>query len=110
MAAEQPQPPERLPKYFAEGVPKQDDSTLRGLQGRTDKLIEYRADTSADEIEVSEKELLEAIDDTGETTTVIEKVPCGRESCSTCPHRPYRYGVHDDGGSLVWDHKGAVNE
>jgi len=110
MAAEQPQPPESLPKYLSEGVPKQDDSTLRDLQAWIDKLIEYRADISVDEIEVAEEEHLEAVDDTGETTTVIKKVPCGKESCSTCPHGPYRYEVHRDGGSLVWDYKGAVNE
>jgi len=110
MTAEQPQPPERLPKYLAEGVPKQDDSTLRELEEWIDELIEYRADISADEIEVAEEERLEAVDDTGETTTVIKKVPCGKESCSTCPHGPYRYEVYRDGGSLVWDYKGAVNE
>ena len=105
-----PKSPESLPKYLVEGVPKQDDSTLRELQGWIDELIEYRADIPVDEIKIDEEERLEAVDDTGDTTTVIKKVPCGKESCSTCPHGPYRYEVHRDGGSLVWDYKGTVDE
>lgn len=31
--ATQPNPPSDLPKYLAEGIPKQDDETLRALQG-----------------------------------------------------------------------------
>jgi hypothetical protein len=110
MPAEQPQPPKSLPKYLVEGVPKQDDSALRDLQAWIDELIEYRTDISVDEIEVDKEERIEEVDDTGETTTVIKKVPCGKKSCSTCPHGPYRYEVHRDGGSLVWEYKGAVDE
>ena len=58
MGTEQPQPPESLPKYLSEGIPKQDDSTLRDLQAWIDELIEYRADISADEIEVAQEERL----------------------------------------------------
>jgi len=110
MSRERPKSPEDLPNYISEGIPKQDDKTLRELQVWIDELIEYRADISVDEIEVAEKERLEAVDDTGDTTTVIKKVPCGKESCSTCPHGPYRYEVHRDGGSLVWDYEGTVDE
>jgi len=110
MTVDQPQSPASLPKYIAEGVPKQGDTTLRELQSWIDELIEYRNDISPDEIEVGDEESLEEVDDTGETTTVIKKVPCGKESCSTCPHGPYRYEVHRDGGSLVWEYEGAVNE
>lgn len=110
MSRERPKSPEGLPNYISEGIPKQDDKTLRELQVWIDKLIEYRADISVDEIEVAEKERLEAVDDTGDTTTVIKKVPCGKDACSTCPHGPYRYEVHRDGGSLVWDYEGTVDE
>jgi len=64
---DQPQSPENLPKYIAEGVPKQDDTTLRELQSWIDEIIEYRNDISPEEIEVSNDESLEAVDDTGET-------------------------------------------
>ena len=110
MPADQPQPPESAPKYIAEGIPKQDDATLRDLQEWIDELIEYRNDISPEEIEVSEEESLEAVDDSGETTTVIKKVPCGKDACSTCPHGPYRYEVHREGGKLIWGYEGAVDE
>jgi len=110
MPVDQPQPPESVPKYITEGVPKQDDTTLRELQSWIDDLIEYRSDISAEDIEVSEEESLEAVDDSGETTTVIKKVPCGKDACSTCPHGPYRYEVHREGGKLIWEYEGAVDE
>ena len=110
MPADQPQSPESLPKYIAEGVPKQDDTTLRELQSWIDELIEYRNEISPEEIEVSDDESLEEVDASGETTTVIKKVSCGKDGCSTCPHGPYRYEVHREGGSLVWDYEGAVDE
>lgn len=110
MPADQPQSPESLPKYIAEGVPKQDDTTLRELQSWIDELIEYRNDISPEEIEVGDEESLEEVDATGETTTVIKKVSCGKDDCSTCPHGPYRYEVHREGSKLVWDYEGAVNE
>jgi len=110
MPADQPQPPESAPKYISEGIPKQDDTTLRDLQEWIDDLIEYRNDISPEEIEVSDEESLEAVDDSGETTTVIKKVPCGKDACSTCPHGPYRYEVHREGGKLVWEYEGVVDE
>jgi len=110
MPAGQPQPPESVPKYIAEGVPKQDDTTLDELQSWIDEIIEYRNDISPEEIEVSDDETVEAVDDTGETTTVIKKVPCGKDPCSTCPRGPYRYEVHREGGKLIWDYEGAVDE
>jgi len=117
MPATQPQPPASLPKYIAEGVPKQDDTTLRELQSWIDELIEYRNDISPEEIEVGDEEIevgdeesLEEVDDTGETTTVIKKVSCGKDGCSTCPHGPYRYEVHREGDTLVWGYEGAVDE
>ena len=105
-----PQPPDPLPNYICEGVPKQDNSTLRELRSWIDDLIEYRNDISPEEIEVSDDESLEAVDDTGETTTVIKKIPCGKDACSTCPHGPYRYEVHREGGKLIWEYEGAVDE
>ena len=110
MPVNQPQSPKSVPKYIAEGVPKQDDTTLQDLQEWIDALIEYRNDISAEEIEVSDDESIEAVNPTGGTTTVIKKVPCGKDACSTCPHGPYRYEVHREGGKLVWEYGGAVDE
>jgi len=40
-------------------------------------------------------------------TTVIKKIPCGKE-CNGCPHGPYEYEVQRDGDKLKWDYIGAV--
>jgi hypothetical protein len=45
-----PLPPESLPNYISEGVPKQDDTTLDELQSWIDELIEYRNDISPEEM------------------------------------------------------------
>jgi hypothetical protein len=45
MTADQPSPPDSLPKYIADGIPKQDTETLRNLQTWIDELLEYRSVT-----------------------------------------------------------------
>lgn len=108
MPRDQPDAPASLPQYLSEGVPKQDDQALRELQTWIDELLEYRHDIAAEEIEPAEGETVTDVDDSGGTTTVIKKVPCGKDACSTCPHGPYRYEVHREGDKLVWDYKGPV--
>ena len=50
---EQPSPPTSLPKYLAEGLPKQDTETLQKVQNYIEALIEYR-DQSVDTDELPE--------------------------------------------------------
>ena len=38
---EPPTPPDTLPKYLAEGIPKQDDQTLEHIRAFADTLLEY---------------------------------------------------------------------
>jgi len=112
MVSEQPTPPDSLPKYIVEGVPKQDNSSLRDLQAWIDQLIEYREDVSAEDIEANEGEAIEKVDDSGSKTKVVKRVNCGKEACSKCPgelHGPYVYLVHREGGKLVWDYEGPVD-
>ncbi len=48
---EQPSPPTSLPKYLAEGLPKQDTETLHEIQNYVEALIEYRDQSlDADEL------------------------------------------------------------
>lgn len=108
MTADQPSPPDSLPKYIADGIPKQDTETLRNLQKWIDELLEYRADVVAEDIEGDSDQEIQDVDSSDGTTTVIKKVPCGKDACSTCPHGPYRYEVHREGGTLVWDYEGPV--
>lgn len=110
MVSNPPKPPEPLPKYIGEGLPKQDTDTLRRTQEYITALIEYRENLSREEIQPDTGEEIEEIEDSGSTTTVIKKVPCGKENCSKCPHGPYRYEIHREDGSLVWDYIGPVNK
>lgn len=41
--------PDSLPKYLADGVPKQDDQILHELQDWIDDLLEYRAQPLEDD-------------------------------------------------------------
>jgi len=50
---EQPSSPASLPKYLAEGLPKQDTETLQEIQNYVEALIEHR-DQSIDTDELPE--------------------------------------------------------
>lgn len=110
MNQDRPDAPDSLPKYLVEGVPKQSTDALRALRGWIDALLEYRADISAGDLESDEGEEIQDVDARGRTTTVIKKVPCGKDSCSTCPHGLYRYEVHREAGRLVWEYRGPVEQ
>lgn len=108
-----PEPPDELPKYLTEGVPKQNDETLRALQTWIDDLLTYRQEVAADEIEVDASEEIETVEETSSGTTVIKKVSCGKETCK-CQrgdlHGPYKYVVRRKGDGLDWDYRGPVRE
>ena len=109
----QPRPPDELPQYLAQGVPKQDDGTLRALQEWIDELLEYRKDVGADDIAVGEGESIQTVDESSDGTVVIKKVSCGKDNCK-CQrgelHGPYKYVVRRKGDRLKWDYKGPVSE
>ncbi|WP_160135798.1 hypothetical protein [Halococcus salsus] len=105
----EPQAPASVPKYVREGVEAQDSSTLREIAAWCEELADYREQRS---VEVDdEEELVDVENDGGDEsagTTVIKKVPCGKENCSTCPHGPYEYRVHREGKDLKWEYIGPV--
>lgn len=98
-----PTPPDSLPKYIAEGIPKQDVETLYDLQEYITVLIDYR------EQPIEESELPEGAEivENDEEKGVIakEKVQCGDETCKCVSgskkdmHGPYlyRYYYNDEG-------------
>jgi len=108
-----PSTPEGLPQYLTEGVPKQDDADLRALQDWIKDLLEYRQNVAAEDIDASEGEAIEAVEESSEGTAVIKKVSCGKDNCKCQSgelHGPYKYIVRRQGGSLDWEYKGAVSE
>lgn len=108
-----PSPPTQLPKYLAEGVPKQDDDTLRALREWIDELLDYRRDVAAERIEAAEDEAIEDVQESSAGTVVIKKVSCGKENCKCrrgALHGPYEYVVRRKGDSLEWDYRGPVSD
>lgn len=108
----QPSPPDSLPQYLTEGIPKQNDEDLRAIQDWIDELLEYRQDISMEEIEVGEDESVEAVEESSDGTVVIKKVTCGKDGCK-CQrgelHGPYKYIVRRQGDSLDWSYDGPVD-
>ncbi|WP_345779374.1 DUF6788 family protein [Natrinema sp. SYSU A 869] len=109
----QPEPPDSLPKYIADSVPKQNDATLRALGNWVDELLAYRQDVDAEEIITGGSKSIETIEESSDGTVVIKKVSCGKENCK-CQrgqlHGPYKYIVRRKGEKLDWDYRGPVNE
>ena len=77
---EPPNPPETLPQYIIDGVPKQDTESLHNLQAWIDEILEYRHEISPDEIEADPNESIEAVEDSNKGTVVIKKVTCGKDN------------------------------
>jgi len=109
---EQPSPPTSLPKYLAEGLPKQNTETLQEIQSYVEALIEYR-DQSAGTDELPET--AEPVDEphNSENGTVVkEKVTCGDASCKCASgdpadmHGPYLYRYYRENGTMKSEYVG----
>jgi len=104
-----PEAPSSLPKYIAEGLPKQDVETLEETQEYVSTLLAWM-DRPVDVDVGDDEELVDVEDSDGDSskgTKVVKKVPCGKD-CDGCPHGPYEYRVYRSGGDVVWDYIGAV--
>lgn len=106
-----PTAPDSLPNYIADGLPKQNDATLRDVQEYIQELLDHRSrpvETGElpDDVEPVEPE------NGGKGTVVEEHVKCGDESC-TCmsggkKHGPYLYRYYRSGGSLKSEYIGKA--
>lgn len=104
-----PPQPDSLPKYLADGLPKQDTETLEDVRDYVDELLEHRrrpideADLPADAEPVDE-------DAGGKGTIVKERVKCGA-NC-TCNdgngHGPYKYRYYREDGKLTSEYVGKA--
>ncbi|SNR72158.1 hypothetical protein SAMN06266787_1158 [Halorubrum ezzemoulense] len=109
---EQPSPPTSLPKYPAEGLPKQDTETLQEIQSYVEALIEYR-DQSVDTDELPEAAEPVNRPDNLETGTIVkEKVTCGDDSCKCASgdpqdmYGPYLYRYYRENGTMKSEYIG----
>jgi len=107
----EPPAPDSIPQYIVDGLQRQDKHSLAAIEQYAAELREYRVQQEQEQIDESEladesEELVDVEEESG-GTTVIKKVPCGK-NCSGCPHGPYKYIVERQGGSLEWEYIGPV--
>lgn len=100
-----PTAPSSLPNYLAEGLPKQDDETLREVQEYVDELLAAREQRRSEP--VTEDELPEdaqVLANESEGAVYLEYRTCGDESCSCmsggAKHGPYKYRAYRDGDTV----------
>ena len=104
-----PAPPGQLPKYLAEGLPKQDSETLSETREYIEALIEWS------QRQVKEGDLPEdahPVEDSSDAqgTVVEEMVTCGDETCACMTdgekHGPYLYRYYREEGTLISEYLG----
>lgn len=109
---DQPVAPDSLPKYLAEGLPKQDIGTLRDVIAFAEELIEFQQRPVYPEELDDDVEKIEESDDGEKGTIVHKKLTCGDESCHCYDgekHGPYKYRVYrDESGKVTADYLGKV--
>lgn len=109
---DEPEPPPELPAYVVDPLRRQDRDTLEAVREYVGELIAAReaaaeAALDADELADAGEEVVD-VEESPSGTRVIKKVPCGKDSCTSCPHGPYEYRVQRDGDTLDWEYVGAV--
>lgn len=107
-----PPAPESLPKYIADGLPKQIVPTLEDTREYIDALIEYQqrpidpADLPDDAAPVDPAD--------GRKGTIVEQCrTCGDETCSCMTggekHGPYNYRYWREDGDLHSEYEGKAD-
>lgn len=103
----QPNAPESLPKYLAEGMEKQDDDTLRDVIAHAHELLDYREQA---EPEIPEDaEIVEGETDSNSGLVVKENVKCGKSNCKCTDgdlHGPYLYRYWKEGNTTKSEYVG----
>ncbi|MFC6907161.1 DUF6788 family protein [Halalkalicoccus tibetensis] len=100
-----PTAPPSLPNYLAEGLPKQDDESLRDASEYIDKLLAAREERRQEP--VTEDELpdeTQLLENESGGAVYLEYRTCGDESCSCMSgggeHGPYKYRAYRDGDTV----------
>jgi hypothetical protein len=109
-----PTPPSTLPKYIAEGLPKQDNQTLRDAREFIGELLADREQRR--EQPVTEDELpgdAEVVEASSTGTVYLEYRTCGDETCKCMTegeaHGPYKYRAYRDGGTVRREYLGKAD-
>lgn len=113
--ASEPVAPESLPKYLAEGLPKQDRKTLEDIQGYVEALLNYRDFANDQPIEDDDlPDDAELVAETPKGSIMSEYRTCGDDSCHCMndgeKHGPYRYRVYRKGGTVKKEYLGKADD
>ncbi|WP_169312208.1 DUF6788 family protein [Halalkalicoccus jeotgali] len=110
-----PTAPSSLPNYLGEGLPKQNDETLRETREYIDQLLatrEQRRQESVTEDELPDEVHLLETESSG--TVYLEYRTCGDDSCSCMSggekHGPYKYRAYRDGETVRREYLGKATE
>lgn len=109
----EPTPPDAAPKYIREGLPKQDEATLRELKAYIEELLEYRTRPLTDS-ELPDNATV--VEDEGPKGSIVkERVKCGDQSCQCMSggqkHGPYLYRYYrDESGTMTSEYVGKPTE
>jgi len=100
---------EDLPAYLVRPLGKTSTENLEKLVSVIAEELQERHSVEKEEIEASEgEEIVEVQEQSSGPTTVVKKIPCGKE-CNGCPHGPYEYQVQRTGDGLEWEYIGPVD-
>jgi hypothetical protein len=109
-----PTVPPTLPNYLAEGLPKQDDETLRDTRDYIDNLLSVRERRRREP--VTEDELpgdADLIENDSSGAIYLEYRTCGDETCSCMSggdkHGPYKYRAYRDGDTVRREYLGKAS-
>ena len=115
MTPSEPTAPSSLPKYIAEGLPKQDDETLLDTQEFIDELLTTRKQHREEPI--AEDDLpddAEVVKKSSGDTVYLEYRTCGDETCKCITegekHGPYKYRAYRDGDTVRREYLGKAKE
>ncbi|MFC4987301.1 DUF6788 family protein [Saliphagus infecundisoli] len=108
-----PTAPTSLPDYVADGLPKQDDETLRDTQEYIDQLLADRERRR--EEPVTEDELpddADVVEEGSDGTVYHEYRTCSDDSCQCMTggpkHGPYAYRAYRDGDTVRREYLGKA--
>ncbi|WP_114579158.1 DUF6788 family protein [Saliphagus sp. LR7] len=108
-----PTAPASLPDYIADGLPKQDDETLRDTQEYIDQLLADRERRREDP--VTEDELpddVDVVEEDSDGTVYHEYRTCGDDTCQCMSggskHGPYAYRAYRDGDTVRREYLGKA--
>lgn len=110
-----PTAPSSLPKYLADGLPKQDNEALRDTREYIDELLAVREQRRQEP--VTEDELPEdahLLENRSSSAVYLEYRTCGDESCSCMSdgekHGPYKYRAYRDGETVRREYLGRATD